>query len=758
MELTWLDSEAPLGARRGEVVVCLPVFGGHEAFTICLHSVLAHTPPEIPILICDDASPDERSAALVRSVAAAEASPHRVVYLRRPANLGFPANVNGAFAMAAPADVVILNSDCVVADGWLEGLREAAYSDSRIATATALTNHGSVVSVPVRGVPQATLPPGWTLDRAAAAVRAASLRIRPRLPTAVGHCALIRRDALELIGDFDLAFSPGYGEEVDFCQRCLQAGLSHVVADDVLVFHHGGASFASDGRRNPVQDEHERILATRYPYYHDAVRDLEAAPTGPLARAISVARRALTGTSVTIDARILSGPMTGTQLQVLEVVAALARTEAVRITAIVPDEPGDHAAQILTSLPRVRLVRRAEIVARGLPRADVVHRPYQVSTDEDVSFLAPLGERLVITNQDLISFANPGYFTSSRKWRGYRRLTRGALAVADRVVFISAHARDEALAEELLDPQRASVVANGVDHTLRSAPPEPVAPRGAERLAAGAEMMLCLGTDFRHKNRLFALRLLDELRRAHGWEGFLVLAGPHVARGASAPEEAGWLVRHPGLGDAVVELGAVGEAEKLWLFRRAGLVLYPTVHEGFGLIPFEAAEHGRPCLWAAGTSLAEVLPPQAAGIVAWDPAATAAQALRLLRDETARAENLAAVRAAAAGLTWDRTAAGLLEVYRQTCDLPATPAGSLERREGHMAGVLSEDAMRLIGPDGALAPDLERPLLALATHPSISAPLFGAIRLGYRAGYVWRRRLRRAPASASPNGRGPSAT
>ena len=29
--------------------------------TECLRSVLAHTPSEVPILICDDASPDERS-------------------------------------------------------------------------------------------------------------------------------------------------------------------------------------------------------------------------------------------------------------------------------------------------------------------------------------------------------------------------------------------------------------------------------------------------------------------------------------------------------------------------------------------------------------------------------------------------------------------------------------------------------------------------------------------------------------------------
>ena len=36
------------------------------------------------------------------------------------------------------------------------------------------------------------------------------------------------------------------------------------------------------------------------------------------------------------------------------------------------------------------------------------------------------------------------------------------------------------------------------------------------------------------------------------------------------------------------------------------------------LVPFEAADHGVPCLWAQGTSLSEVLPDEAAGITPWD--------------------------------------------------------------------------------------------------------------------------------------------
>jgi glycosyltransferase involved in cell wall biosynthesis len=316
--------------------------------------------------------------------------------------------------------------------------------------------------------------------------------------------------------------------------------------------------------------------------------------------------------------------------------------------------------------------------------------------------------------------------------------------VADGVVFISAHARDEALAEDLVDPGRTAIIHNGVDHSVAQMAGTQVRPGGTARLPEDAETILCLGTDFRHKNRMFALRLIAELRERHDWAGYLVLAGPHVTLGSSAPEEAALMATHPGLAAGVIELGAVTEAEKAWLFERSRLVVYPTVHEGFGLLPFEAADHDRPCLWAPATSLAEVLPPKAGEIVPWDVRLSAERAMSLLRDEAARRRNIEAVHEAAAGLTWDRAARELLRVYRETCDAPAAPASAIERRHGIMQGLLSEDAMRLVGPDGALAPELERPLLALATHPQISAPMFGAVKLGYRAGYAWRRRLKRS--------------
>ncbi|MGO9898404.1 MAG: glycosyltransferase [Solirubrobacteraceae bacterium] len=740
MSVESVDPGAVIGAHRGEVVVCIPVYGAHEFFVGCLGSVLAHTPTDVRILVADDASPDNRSIDFVRRLDEPGSSEHQILYLRREVNVGFPANVNGAFAVCAPADVVILNSDCVVAEGWLEGMREAAYSDSTIATVTALTNHGSLVSVSARGIP-AGLPRNWNVDRTAAAVRASSLRLRPRLPTSIGHCIFVRRSALELVGDFDLTFSPGYGEEVDFSQRCLERGLCHVVADDVFVLHHGSGSFSKNGNRGAIQDEHERIVALRYPYYHRAVRACEQDISGPLGRALGCARRALTGMSVMIDARCLAGPTTGTQLHIVELIGALARSGRVRVTAIVPEQPSHYATAALGSLDDLTLLTRAQAESVSGTRADIIHRPFQVIDEDDLEMLARLSDRVVVTNQDLIGYHNPAYFRDFNAWEGYRSTTRSALSASDRVLFFSAHARDQALAEDLIEPSRASVVPIGVDHRFSEpAPLGVISPGWHAELPDGAEAILCIGTDFHHKNRVFALRVLEQLQEHHNWAGYLLLVGPRVARGSSAPREAEILAMHPHLAESVRAFPAVTELEKSWLYDRCRLVLYPTVHEGFGLVPFEAGDHGVPCLWAAGTSLSELLSDAAAEIVPWNAGQTADRAIALMRDDEARTRNLAAIRDAARDLTWDKTASKLIDVYTDTCNEPSAPNSRLRRERPLQPGARSEWATRLVGPNGALPEDLERPLLAVATHPALSVPMFGALRVGYRAGNAWRRR------------------
>ncbi len=580
-------------------------------------------------------------------------------------------------ASLAPADLAIVDLPCRVSAGWLEGLRLAAGGGAEVAVAIAL-------EIDVSG------PVPWPVTRSEPIARG------PRAAPTATRCRFVRRSAIELIGAADLG--------LELMTRAQQAGLACILAEEVLV---------SPGAVSPAP----------------------APGSAAAARALAAVRRPQTGLRVVVDARCLGGARDGTQTHVLGLLGALAGTGGLNVTALVPADLDPEPAATLEQTPTVELVR---IPASGsLPdglRADIVHRPFQIAADAELVALARIGERLVITHQDLISYHQREYFASEPAWVGYREMTRRALRIADHVAFFSAHVRDEALAEGLIEPHRASVTPLGVDAEASAESQSPVRPPGLAALSSDAEMILCLGSDFVHKNRRFALQVVRALQREHDWAGRLVFAGPRVALGSSRRAEAEDLAADPRLREAVLDAGEVTGPQRAWLLARCSLVLYPTLQEGFGLIPFEAAAAGRPCLWAAGSALAELLPVTAAEIVAWDPAATAQGALGLMRDAFRRQANIDAVMRAGDELTWERAGARNAALYAEVCAALPSPMAQLEREQGRIGAGLSEDAIRLVGPGGALPRDVERPLLALATHHAIARPVFAALVALYRLG------------------------
>lgn len=743
MALKILTPDYDLRLRRGDVAVCVPLYGGHDVFVECLRSLLAHTPAYVPIVICDDAGPDDRSLRHVEQLSDTGALDRDIFYLRRPDNGGFVANVNDAFARVAPADAVVVNSDCIVSEGWLEGLRSAAASDTLVATASVFTNHGTILSLPNRNRPSGQIPQTRTGDHIAEDVRAASLRLYPRIPTLVGHCFLVTRAALDLVGEFDLAFSPGYGEEVDFAQRCTLHGLVHVVADEVFVVHHGSSSFSVHPTREALQRANDLTIGVRYPYYYAWVHEAELDETGPFPRALFAAQQAFRNLTVAIDGRCLTPVVTGTQVACLELVVSLARRGEVDVRVVVPVDLGEYARTVLAAHPTVEIVPVDRLDAVD-EKADIAHRPFQVSSADDLLLLERMGRSVIITHLDLIGFNNPGYFASYEAWAAYRRLAHQSLALADGVVFISRTAADEAVAQQLLPRERAHVVHLGTDHALGALPAEVRAPRSMDRVSE-RPFLLCLGTDFRHKNRAFALRVLRSLRD-RGWDGDLVFAGAHVAIGSSASDEAAYLSLHPDLAEHVTDVAAVDEGEKRWLLGAAIMMIYPSVHEGFGFVPFEAADAGLATVFAAQTSLAELLPSSLALIEKWDADETARRVLPYLESSQLRWEHVAAVRAAGAPLTWHRAGAALGDVYRSVTKRPAREARALagsfmrERAASEALGGRLADLERTLqgGGEALLAsvpPDLRRPLLAVTGRPRLSRPPLRAIGFLYRMGF-----------------------
>jgi GT2 family glycosyltransferase len=263
--------------RAAGVDVVISVYRGHKRTMACIRSVLASLPTGARCIVVEDASPETALIAKLRGLA----DRGRIVLQRQKGNCGYPATTNAGIRAAAGRDAILLNSDTLVPPGWIERLREAAYSGSDIGTATPLSNDATLFSYP-RENERNPMPDEAATVRLDRVARQANADHVVDVPTAHGFCMYLRRDCLSDVGLLreDL-FAQGYGEENDLCIRARHLGWRHVAVPGVFVAHAGSTSF--DGARAQLLARNLVILNRLHPGYDALIADFRR--TDPLAAA-----------------------------------------------------------------------------------------------------------------------------------------------------------------------------------------------------------------------------------------------------------------------------------------------------------------------------------------------------------------------------------------------------------------------------------------------------------------------------------------
>ena len=251
------------------VDIIVPVYNAYEYTEECIKSVLKNTDlNKHRLILINDKSPDEKIMPMLQKYVR-ENEDKQIVVLENEENSGFVKTVNRGMCYSKN-DVILLNSDTEVTNNWLEKMITCAYSNDYIATATALTNNGTIASVPNFGVDN-DLPKNMTLEQYAKMIEDISLKRYPELTTGNGFCMYIKRNVIEEIGLFDdITFEKGYGEENDFCYRALDHGYTNVLCDDTFIYHKGTQSFKKENltkTRAAIIDDHMKKLRAKYPIY-----------------------------------------------------------------------------------------------------------------------------------------------------------------------------------------------------------------------------------------------------------------------------------------------------------------------------------------------------------------------------------------------------------------------------------------------------------------------------------------------------------
>jgi len=241
-----------------------------------------------------------------------------------------------------------------------------------------------------------------------------------------------------------------------------------------------------------------------------------------------------------------------------------------------------------------------------------------------------------------------------------RLSTRAVMRDGDAFAAISHSTADDARSLFPDSAQRVRTVALGVDRTE-------FAPVGEERIAAMRERLglsgpLLLALDVYNVRKNFSTVLDSAARMRDAVPPFEIVA---VGAGRSTARDSGIVaqVERLGLTSQVHFVGDVAHADLVALYGGCAAFVYPSVYEGFGMPVLEAMSCGAPVVCSNTSSIPEVAGDAALTV---DPTSPEELALALsdILGNPAQAARLRALgMARAAQFTWDRTAAGMHDIF-----------------------------------------------------------------------------------------------
>jgi glycosyltransferase involved in cell wall biosynthesis len=295
------------------------------------------------------------------------------------------------------------------------------------------------------------------------------------------------------------------------------------------------------------------------------------------------------------------------------------------------------------------------------PRSIRVHLPVDLFHATDYRAVR-LQCPVVATLHDAVALQYPQW-CNPRMRRLKNWVLRNAASKADHVISLSASAIPEIVTYFGVDEKRISVVPCGISEHWLQSPPQADVTATLQQFNLEAGYFLFVGTLQPRKNvdRILAayLNLPPHVRRARqcvivgrpGWRCDATIA---QMRSAAAQ------------GERIVWLNRIDSETTLrQLYSAAGVFVFPSLHEGFGIPLTEAFASKVPVITSNTTSLPEVSQGAALEINPLSVAEIADAMRELVQNEGLRQRCIDAGLTRVAELTWQRTAHMTAAVYRK---------------------------------------------------------------------------------------------
>jgi glycosyltransferase involved in cell wall biosynthesis len=258
-----------------------------------------------------------------------------------------------------------------------------------------------------------------------------------------------------------------------------------------------------------------------------------------------------------------------------------------------------------------------------------------------------IANKHIVTFHDLFPLESPQWY--SKSYASWYRFSWSRLASrATHIIAVSEYTKIRLVERLGVDPEKVTVIHNGVDHKLFSASHAAVPAARAELKLPLGRYLLCVGSLEPRKNLTRLISAWTQVSAELPTDVWLVVAGSSEAIYGSAD--------FGELPPRVFLTGYVPERHLQGLYAGSLGFVYPSLAEGFGLPPLEAMACGIPVMTSRTGALPEVC---CSAALYFDPTNTAdlSRAMKLLVSDVSMRRRLSFLgRERAAALTWERTA------------------------------------------------------------------------------------------------------
>jgi glycosyltransferase involved in cell wall biosynthesis len=267
--------------------------------------------------------------------------------------------------------------------------------------------------------------------------------------------------------------------------------------------------------------------------------------------------------------------------------------------------------------------------------------------------------RSVVTIHDCIHLMFPQYLPGRVAYAYARASISLAARRATRVLTVSETSKRDILRFVNAPADKIDVIPNAYDERFGIEPGEDEVVRVRERYQLHDEFVLYAGNVKPHKNLERLIQSFDLVRKRGLDHLKLVLIGDEISKYAALRRA----VHRHRLHKYVRFLGYLPEETLAVMYRLAGVFVFPSLYEGFGLPPLEAMASGTPVVTSNVSSLPEVAGDAAVLVDPYDPNAIADGIYRVLTDEGLRRDLRRKGLARAHQFSWEQSVRRVREIY-----------------------------------------------------------------------------------------------